>query len=232
MRTPPLHTMVILAVFVTETASLAMELNPVTKAKAIAKDYETALGRLTGGLDAMKALWRLQGAAVTLAGLGNANLQNKLLNRFHPVGSNGERLTGNAEMDASERFLQLLSAVPATADRLDKCVAAIVGSAPEFVFLPLDHVLLAKRFLPPPVVDAFLLAADLIGRVDSLTPTEVDELRSALRTAMQFAAIERQLASCAQFVSKYREIRLRGDPDLDLLQKLDPTLAHSPIKDL
>jgi hypothetical protein len=232
MRTPPLHTMVMLAAFVTGTASLAVELDPVTRAKKIAKDYETALGRLTGGLDAVKALWRLQASAVTLAGLGNLNLQNKLLNRFHPVGSNGARLTGDAEMDASERFLQQLSAVPATADRLEKCVAAIVGSAPEFVFLPLDHVLLAKRFLPPPVVDAFLLATDFVGRVDSLTPKEVDELRTALRTAMQFANTERQLANCVQLVSNYRENRVGGDPDLDLLQKLDPSLAHSPIKDL
>jgi hypothetical protein len=223
--------MVLLAVLLTGTASLAIEPDLVTRAKTIAKDYETALGRLTVGLDAVKALWRLQAAAVTLAGLGNLNLQNKLLNRFHPVDSKGARLTGDAEMNASERFLQQLSTVPATADRLDKCVAAIVGSAPEFAFLPLDHVLLAKRFLPAPVVDAFLLAADLVGRVDSLTPAEVDELYTALRTAMR-ADAERQLAGCVQIVSNYREIRSRRDADLDLLQKLDPNVAHSPIKDL
>ncbi|MCA6098184.1 hypothetical protein [Bradyrhizobium australafricanum] len=231
MRTPPPFTMVMLAVLLTGTASLATEPAPVTRAKSIAKDYETALSRLTGGLDAVKALWRLQAAGVALAGLGDMNLQNKLLNRFHPVDSKGVRLTGDAEMNASERFLQQLSTVPATADRLDKCVAAIVGSAPEFVFLPLDHVLLAKRFLPAPAVDAFLHAADLVGRVDSLTPTEVDELYSALRTAMRVDA-ERQLSACVQVVSNYREIRLRGDADLDLLQKLDPNIAHSPIKDL
>src|SRR5882724_6609910 len=116
MRTPPPHTIVMLAVLVTGTASLAVEPDPVTRAKTIAKDYETALGRLTGGLDAVKALWRLQAAAVTLAALGNLNLQNKLLNRFHPVDSNGARPTGDAETYASERFLQQLSAVPAIAD--------------------------------------------------------------------------------------------------------------------
>ncbi|MGY4399257.1 hypothetical protein [Bradyrhizobium sp. USDA 3315] len=231
MRTPPPYTMVMLAALLTGTASQAIEPDLVTRAKSIAKDYETALSRLTGGRDAVKALWRLQAAAATLVGLGNSNLQNKLLDRFHPVDSKGARLTGDAEMSASERFLQQLSTVPASADRLDKCVAAIVGSAPEFAFLPLDHVVLAKRFLPAAVVDAFLHAADLVGRVDSLTPTEADELYSALHTAMR-ADAERQLSGCVQIVSNYREIRLRGDADLDLLQKLDPNVAHSPIKDL
>src|SRR5689334_13036172 len=123
MRTPPSYTIVILAALLSRTASYAIEPDPIRAAKAIVSEYEMALVRLTGGLDALKAFWRLRAAAVTLAGLGNLNLQNRLQNRFHPVDSRGSRLVGEAEISASERFLQVLTAVPATADRLDKCVA-------------------------------------------------------------------------------------------------------------
>lgn len=231
MRTPPSYTILILAALLGGTASYAIETDPTKAAKAIVSEYEMALVRLNGGLDALKALWRLRAAAVTLTGLGNINLQNRLQSRFRPVDSQGSRLVGEADIRASERFLQLLNAVPATADRLDKCVAAIVGSAPEFVFLPLDHVLLAKRFLPAPAIDSFLLAADLVGRADSLNSAEVDDLYAALRLAMGVDA-DRQLAACVQTVSSYRETRLRGDAELNILQRLDPNIAHSPIKDL
>jgi hypothetical protein len=226
MRTPPLHTMAMLAVLVCGTAPVAGELDLVTKATTIAREYKTAMEALTGGLDAVKTLGRLRTAAVPLASLRNSNLQNRLLNRFHPVNANGIRLTGDAELNASERFRQQLSVVPAMAESLDRCVAAIVGNAPEFVLLPLDSALLAEQFLPPDVVGAFLSAADLVGRVDSLTPAEIDKLRSVLGTVMQFDS------GCAEVVSNYQDDRLDRSPTLDLIRRLAPNIAHSPIKDL
>jgi hypothetical protein len=105
-------------------------------------------------------------------------------------------------MFASERFLQEVSAVAVSTGSLDRCVTAVIGSAPQFVFLPLGNVMLAERFLPASVVSATLRAADLIGRAATLSSTEIDSLRATLREAALFASIERDLGvGCDQTVT-------------------------------
>jgi hypothetical protein len=230
MRIAPVRA-IVLALIALGVSARAAEPDHIARAMRMVMSYQKALVDITNGLDALKALQRLRPAAATLATLNSTSVQNTLLSRFHPMGSDGAELSASEEMKASDRFLQQLSAIAVTADSLDRCVVAIVDSAPEFVFLPLGNVMLAERFLPARTVGALLLAADLAGRAKTLAPAEIDDLRAALRDAALFGSIESDLGvRCDQTVTNYQDIRLRDDVDPKFIITLDSVTAHRPIK--
>lgn len=205
----------------------------LARAKAFVVAYKEGLLKITGGLEPLRPLFSLRSAVTTLDTLRNETVQNNLLNQFHPVGLDGQRLTGEAEMAASERFLSQLSEVAMMTDALDKCVAAIIGSQSEFERLPLGNVILSQRFLPVSVVAAFLRAADLTGRAAELSASEVDELAVTFREAAHFRKVERGLGvRCEEAVTNYKGLRLGDERDPNSLVSLDFQSAHMPIENL
>lgn len=205
----------------------------LTQALAVAKTYRQSLDVLEGQADELTPLRRLRAAAPLLATLNETGVQNALLAHYRPRAKDGTELNDNAAANEDERFLYLMNDVAVSTPSLERCVAAI--DTPEaqdqgFTGLPLGHVLLASRFLPAPVVEGALRAADLVSRRATLSEKDTDELRLALTAAAGFHKIEQSSSmSCEQVVTTYTVIRLHQGGDSGAIIQLDEKTAHTQI---
>ncbi|WP_139812061.1 hypothetical protein [Ensifer aridi] len=205
----------------------------LAQALAVAKTYRQSLDALDGQADELTPLRRLRAAAPILATLVETEVQNAVLAHYRRRANDGAELDDNAAANEEERFLYLMNDVAASAASLERCVAAIDTQEAKdqgFTGLPLGHVLLASRFLPAPLVEGALKAADLINRRATLTEKDADELRSALTAAAGFHNIEQSSSmSCERVVTTYTFIKLRQSGDSGPIIQLDEKTAHTHI---
>lgn len=222
-----------LSLSVSSTQSPSAETGDIARAKAMVETYRQSLDHLTDAADDLTPLRRLRAKSPILASLSDLNIENDVLAHYRPRNANGEILADDAAAGQVEDFMHLMNDVALSAASLGRCIAAI--DTPEaqdkgFMGLPVGHAMLAARFLPAAVVESALRAADLIDKHTTISEREVDDLETALLTAVSFSRIEHEGSiRCDEIVSSYTNIALRDDADPGFIIRLDAAAAHTEI---